>query len=110
MILIKSPFIIFLSVLLSRTLRIKESGVQDKLWKDVYVSKPKCSQQGNFIPLALMDVSPVIFAFMGGVALSLTVFAMEILYHKYANKASSSSSSVVFLQDPEKVIYEGWSN
>lgn len=70
-----------------RALCIKESGVQAKLWKDVYVSKPKCSQQGNFIPLALMDVSPVIFAFLGGITLSLVVFAMEILYHKYGHKA-----------------------
>lgn len=67
-----------------RTLRIKENGVQNRLWTEVYVKKPKCTQQGNFIPLALMDVSPVIFAFLGGITLSLCVFLLELLIHKYA--------------------------
>lgn len=69
-----------------RSLRIKENGVQNKLWKEVYVLKPKCTQQGNFIPLALMDVSPVIFAYLGGIALSLCVLVIEILVHKYASR------------------------
>lgn len=48
--------------------------------------KPKCTQQGNFVPLALMDVSPVIFAYLGGIALSLCVFVVELVVHKYSVK------------------------
>lgn len=69
-----------------RTLRIKESGVQKKLWEDVNKNKPKCSQQGSFSPLALMDVSPVIFAFLGGFGLSLCVFLLEVVAFKYGSK------------------------
>ena len=59
--------------------------MQNKLWKDVYVSKPKCIQAANFMPLALMDVSPVLKAFLFGTLLALVVFAVEILYAKFAN-------------------------
>lgn len=69
-----------------RALKVKENGVQDKLWKEVYVHKPKCTQQGNFIPLALMDVSPVIYAYIGGIILSLTIFLLEIAINQYTTK------------------------
>lgn len=69
-----------------RTLRIKESGVQQKLWEDVNKNKPKCSQQGSFSPLALMDVSPVVFAFLGGFGLSFCVFLVELVVNKYGMK------------------------
>lgn len=34
-----------------------------------------------------MDVRPVIFIFIGGVGLSIMVLIMEILIHKYAERA-----------------------
>lgn len=60
--------------------------MQHRLWQKTYVTKPKCRQQGNFIPLALMDVSPVVFAFIGGIFVSLCVFLTELLLHKYTDK------------------------
>lgn len=70
-----------------------ESGVQSKLWNDVYEHKPECTQQGNFIPLALIDVSPVLFAYVGGVLLSLCVLVLEIVVHKYSSKINCKLSN-----------------
>ena len=78
--------------LLHRTLRIKENGVQRRLWSHGYSSKPKCTQTGNFVPLAVMDVKPVLIGFLWGVGIALSVFALEVLVGRLEGTLSRSES------------------
>lgn len=64
-------------------LRMKESGVQRRIWAEVHRSKPKCNTRSGYSVLSLIDISPVIVIFSIGVVVSLLILLGEIVWARY---------------------------
>lgn len=70
----------------SRMLRVQEMGIQKRLWKQVYQTKPKCTARGGFSPLTMIDISPAIAILIFGICTSIVILGGEILYEKSRTK------------------------
>lgn len=66
-------------------LRVKEQGIQRRLSKQVYQTKPKCTNRNAFSALTLIDISPAIFILAFGLCLSMVILGGEVLIRRYRN-------------------------
>lgn len=66
-----------------RMLRVKEQGIQKRLWKQVYATKPKCTTRSAFSALTMIDISPAIVILCFGCGTSLIILCGEILLERY---------------------------
>lgn len=69
-----------------RMLRVKEQGIQRRLWKEIYQTKPKCTTRSGFSALTMIDISPAIIILTFGICSSLVILCGEILFEKYRGK------------------------
>lgn len=65
-------------------LRVKEQGIQTRLWKEIYATKPKCINRNAFMPLTLIDISPAILILCFGMGASTIILMVEILMQRYS--------------------------
>ncbi|XP_049877287.1 glutamate receptor 1-like [Pectinophora gossypiella] len=74
-----SPYLELLRVVFKQ---IREFGVQSALNRRLQTPKPNCAEQGAaFSSVGLLDLKPVIFLMLYGIALSIVIVCVEILVH-----------------------------
>lgn len=67
-------------------MRVRETGIQSRLWKEIYETKPKCTNRNDFTALTLVDISPAIFILGTGLGVSLVILVAEVALSRYRSK------------------------
>ncbi|VVC93087.1 unnamed protein product, partial [Leptidea sinapis] len=86
-----SPYLELLRVALKR---VKESGIQSALHRRHQVPKPKCTDNvSSFNSVGLLNLRPVVYFMLYGIAASVIILMIEIAVHKISADNKSSSGS-----------------
>lgn len=83
-----SHFCYFFSL---RMLRVKEQGIQKRLWKQVYATKPKCTTRSAFSALTIIDISPAVIILAFGCGFSVIILLLEITFQRYRRQKKAGN-------------------